>query len=355
MRRARVWIFVLLIVIVVLGVGAFILSRLVSTPNTGQQQSTLVEIYVAGQNIPQGGDITEDVLTTISIPQEQVVTVMYTRDELAALTANKVARFPLDQGVVITEAMVVNKSEAVSIAGPTWAALVPPGMTAVSIPATRLSLASYGVADGAHVNVNACFMFVDVDPTFQSALPNTAGMLQGPGVLQDKLPVISLSAGMEEETGPQGRLELDPSVQQPFYIMPSEGQRPRTVCQVLLQDVIVLKVGNFPLGSTSSTPQDPAAQQQEEAPVAPDVVTLIVTPQDSITLSYLTYTSTVFQLVLRNPNDQSRQATEGATLQFLLSQYNIPMPAKLPYATQPRIDFLTAPQLPNDIQQPQQQ
>lgn len=354
MRRARVWIFVLLILIVALGLGAFFLSQVLSTQNNNQQQTSLVEIYAAKQNIPQGGDITADMLMTISIPQDQVITVMYTKDELAQLTTNKVARFPLDQGVIITESMVVNKSEAVSIAGPTWASLVPPGMTAISIPANRLTLAGYGVADGAHVNVNACFLFVDVDPTFQSILPNTAGLLQGPGTLPDKLPVISLSAGTIADTGPQGRLELDPSVQQPFYIMPAEAQRPRPACQVLLQDVIVLKVGNFPLGATSSTPDQNQQQQQAQTPVAPDVVTLIVTPQDAITLSYLTYTNTILQLSLRNPNDQSRQATEGATLQFLLSQYNIPMPAKLPYSTQPRIDVLVAPVLPNDAPQPQQ-
>jgi pilus assembly protein CpaB len=311
-------------------------------------QSPLVEIYIARQNIPQGGPITTDVLTTISIPQDQVITVMYTKDEETLLTTDMVARFPLDQGVVITEAMVVNKSQAVSIAGPTWASLVPPGMTAISIPATRLSLAGYGVADGATVNVNVCFLFVDVDPTFQSVTPNTAGMLQGPGQLQDHLPVISLSGGLVDETGPQGRLELDPSVQQPFYIMPAEAQRPRTVCQVLLQDVTVLKVGNFPLdGGTEVV--DPTQQQTSDQPVKPDVVTLIVSPQDSITLSYLTYTNAQFQLALRNPNDDARLLTDGVTLQFLLSQYNIPMPAKLPYATEPRIDILIAPTLLNDV------
>jgi len=38
---------------------------------------------------------------------------------------------------------------------------------------------------------------------------------------------------------------------------------------------------------------------------------------------------------LRNPTDQSHQATEASTLQFLLSQYNIPVPAKLPYSLEP--------------------
>jgi len=32
-----------------------------------------------------------------------------------------------------------------------------------------------------------------------------------------------------------------------------------------------------------------------------------------------------------------------------LTQYNISLPSKLPYAMQPRIDQLVAPALPNDI------
>ena len=351
MRRGRVLIFVFLIVVIGVIVGVFVLQQVLGAKPP--EQSSFVDVYVAGQNIPQGGDITESVLTTMSIPQDKVVGVEFTRDELAQLTTNKVARFPLDQGVVITESMIVDKSVAVSIAGPQWAALVPPGMTAISIPSSRLSLASFGVADGAHVNINACFLFTDLDPSFQSALPNTAAKLFGPGSLPDQLPVLSLSGAAITEGGPQGRLELDPSVQQPYYIIPSESPRPRPVCQLLLQDVVVLKVGDFPLGGTSS--QDIQAQQQQaQTPVSPDVVTLIVSPQDSITLSYLTYTNAQLQLALRNPNDQSRQATIGATLQFLLSQYNIPVPAKLPYSTQPRIDVLVAPVLPNDTPPAQQ-
>jgi hypothetical protein len=51
---------------------------------------------------------------------------------------------------------------------------------------------------------------------------------------------------------------------------------------------------------------------------------------------------------LRNPSDQARQSTEASTLQFLLSQYNIPVPAKLPYSMQPTYGTLAAPALPND-------
>jgi Flp pilus assembly protein CpaB len=356
MRRGRILIFLVLIVVIGLAVAVFAIQQFVlRSPDADEPQ--FVNVYVAGQNIPQGGDITEGVLTTISLPEDKVAAVMFTQAEVAQLTTNKVARYPLDQGVVITESMVVDKSGAVSIAGPQWAVLVPPGMTAVTVPATRISLGGYGVADGAHVNIVACLLFIDVDPSFQSELPNFSGTLTGTGFAADALPILSLGVSGGGPGTSQGRLELDPSLQQPFYLVPSESQRPRPVCQMLLQDVVVMKRGDFPLSEQSAQ----AREQAEDAPApAMDTVTLIVSPQDAIMLTYLTYTNARMTLTLRNPSDQSRQATEAATLQFLLSQYNIPVPAKLPYVTQPRavfgifIDFYGPPANSIFLQKPPQ-
>ena len=361
MRRGRTLILVLLLVIIVLIVGFVAIRQFVFTPQT-TEQPVFVEVYYAAQNIPQGGSITEDVLLTMTIPQANVVEVMFTRDELSLLTNNKVAKFPLDQGVVITESMVNDASAAVPISGPQWASLIPPGMTAMSIPASRLSLSGYAINDGAHVNINACLMFVDVDPTFQTILPNLTAVLTGTGLGQvtgsegtgygaTGLPILSL--GVVTTGAPQGRLELDPSLQQPYYLVPSETQRPRLVCQMMLQDVVVMKLGSFsliPSGTVTAQPAatDPNAQEQAASPAAPDIITLIVTPQDSITLSYLMYTNAQISMTLRNPSDLARQATEASTLQFLLSQYNIPVPAKLPYAMQPALTTLISPFLAND-------
>jgi pilus assembly protein CpaB len=132
------------------------------------------------------------------------------------------------------------------------------------------------------------------------------------------------------------------------------------VCQTMLQDVVVMKLGNFSRdkGATVDTPSVPPTDAEgNPVPVAPpDIVTLVVTPQDSITLTYLlnlqlvdpggsanNRTQTRLSMTLRNPNDAARQATESATLQFLLSQYNIPVPAKLPYALQPALQYLLPP------------
>lgn len=346
MRRGRILIFVLLIIIIGLVVGFVAVRQFLLSAAPDEQQPLFVEIYIAGQNIPQGEKITEVALSTMTIPQDKLITVMYTRDELQTLLG-KAAKYPLDQGVVITESMV--GEAAIPISGPQWASLIPAGMTAVSIPANRLALSGYAVNNGAHVNINACFLFVDIDPSFQTILPNLFVPLTGTGFTGSGLPILSLGHDPATEPITQGRLELEPAVQQPYYLIPSEVQRPRMVCQMLLQDVVVMRVGNFPLNPNASlTTQAAPADQEQQAPTAPDLVTLLVSPQDSITLSYLMYTDAEISLTLRNPSDQARQATEASTLQFLLSQYNIPVPAKLPYAIQPSVLNLGSPFLPND-------
>lgn len=354
MRRGRTLILVLLIIIIALVVG-FVALRQFLTPQDTAEVPLYVDVFYAAQAVPQGGRVTEDVLGTFSIPQENVVSVMYTRDELPFLV-DKIAVLPLAQGTLITEAMVSDSSTAINVPGPQWASIIPPGMTAMAIPIDRLAVSGYAVNSGAHVNVNACLLFVDVDPSYQSILPNQTATLTGTGLATPEggLPVLSL--GVAAGGSPQGRLELDPSVQQPYYIIPSEPQRPRMVCQTLLQDVVVMRLGDFPLVETDPTaPADPAAEQAP-APATPDIVTLIVSPQDSVTLTYLMYTNAQISLTLRNPSDLTRLATEASTLQFLLSQYNIPVPAKLPYAMHPALNSLNSPSLPNDVvtEEPQQ-
>jgi hypothetical protein len=369
MRSGRTLIFVFLIIIIA-GVVAFLVYSQYFAKAPDPIQPASVEVYVAGQNIAQGAKITLDLLTTIKIAQGDVVEVMYTLDEQGDLVG-KTSKFQLDQGVVITAPMVGDTAAPVS--GPSWASTIPAGMTAMSIPADRFSLSGYAINDGAHVNLNACFLFVDIDPTFQTILPNLTAVLLAPGVGKvtgsdgSSSEGTLLTLGSSTSGHQQGRLELDPSLNMPYDLLPSETQRPRMVCQMMLQDVTVLKMGDFSREpeATIKTPPIPPTVDANGQPVqanpVPDIVTLIVTPQDSVTLTYLINlqmqqtnpdgtkemkTQTRFSMTLRNPTDQARQATEASTLQFLLSQYNIPVPAKLPYALQPALPSLlpmTAP------------
>lgn len=343
MRRGRIFIFLALIVLVLIALAVVAYTQLGGLLTPQQTQVALTEVYYAAQNIPQGTKITREMLGTFSIPPEKVADVMFTVGEEAGLEG-QTARFTLDQGVLITTSMV--GAGPVEVAGPAWAAKIPSGMVAVTVPTNRLSLVGYGVDDGAHVNVNACMLFVDVDPSFQSQLPNYTSSMADVFFPQDGRPQLSLEPVTQELPSRQGRTEIDPTFQKPIYVVPAEGQRPRLVCQMVLQDVVVLKLGNFTKQAVATDPNATPAPTQPSS--GPDIVTLMVTPQDSISLNYFIYTGATLSMSLRNPNDTSRFAAESATLTSLLTQYNISLPSKLPYAAQPRVDTLTAPNLPND-------
>jgi pilus assembly protein CpaB len=158
-----------------------------------------------------------------------------------------------------------------------------------------------------------------------------------------------------------GHSAVDPAFDDPFYIVPSEEQRPRMVSQTLIQDVIVLQMGNFPLEDEAPTPTPAPAPEDvngaeptpvptpTEPPPPPSVITLIVAPQDAVTLNYLIYSGAKLTLAMRNPMDPDRFDTEAVTLQFLLDQYRIPVPAKLPFGMEPRIDSFDTVSLPTEV------
>lgn len=349
MRRGRIFIYLALLILVALAGGYFLLQGQ-SGVGGGAVAPTpvMIDIVIAQQNIPQGAVITDDVLGKISLPEGTDFGVMFRYAQRDEQLFGKVAKYPIEQGVVITQAMIGSPSE-IAVGGPEWASLISPGMTAISIPISRLSSVAYGVADGAHANVVACFLFVDIDAGFQSELPNGIVSVSSAGYPVES-PNLTATVGSAGEGGPvQGRIELDPTLQQPIYVVGSEPQRPRPVCQTILQDVVVLKLGNFSVdGEEVATPATGEGSPEQQPTVQPpDIVTLVVSPQDATALTYMLYGGAELTLTLRRTDDISRVDTEAATLQFLLSQYAIPVPAKLPYASTERIDVLAPSTLIN--------
>lgn len=352
MRRGRILLLLILIAIVGLGMLYFAFGGQLlggGGPSVIPTQAPSVKVYFAAQNIPQGTTITREMLGTFSIPPENVAEVMFTEGEEANLI-DQTARFTLEQGTLITSSMIGGKIE---LPPPAWSYKVPAGMVAVSIPTDRLATAAYAINTGAHINVNVCLTFVDVDPSFQTALPNYLSSMQDIFFPEDNRPTITIDAITQELPARQGRTELDPTFQKPIYVVPSETQRPRLVCQIILQDVVVLNLGNFqlpqaqPAAAPTQDPNAPAVASQPDT--KPDIITLMVSPQDSVALNYFVYSGAVFSMTLRNPNDTSRVEAQSATLNSVLTQYNISLPSKLPYAQNTRIDFLQPPVLPNDL------
>jgi Flp pilus assembly protein CpaB len=357
MRRGRIFIYLALIVIIGVAAGGFYLykNKKPSTPQASQTETTpqlrYVEIVTAGQNIYPGTPITEDMLSSIQIPEDKLVQGLFT-NKLDVV--NMYARYAITQGVPITDSMVSVTAGNVNLPGSYWAPFIPQGLTAVAIPITRLSAVAFGIRGGDYVNVIVTMLLVDVNPSLQTIFPNKiAGLKAGDNGL------IEITNGDVI----QGHFEVDQDANTLMYIQPAESQRPRMVSQMIMQDVQVLYMGTFPLpgepltdqleasqstGGPTPTPE-PSGQETTTTVERPDIVTLMVSPQDAVMLTYLIYSGAQITLTLRNPNDQTVGAPpEAAMLEYLLNQYDIPVPAKLPYTLEPRVDELTQPQLPND-------
>ncbi len=360
MKRGRIFIYLALIVIIAVAAGAGYLW-MHRTPATNQPvatpvvpQTTLVDIVTAGQNITPGTLITEAMLSSIQIPDTALVQGLFTNK---ADVANMYAKYLIAQGVPIMDSMVSATAGNVNLPGSTWAPFIPQGLTAVAIPITRLSSVAYGIRDGDYVDVIVTMLLVDVDPTNQSILPNLSAGITAPG--PDQLVAQISSVGSRA-----GNATLDQTLNQPLYLVPSEEQRPRLVTQMIMQNIQVLHVGSFPLpGEVASDQLSPSTSAavatatptpagQTTAPVVitrPDIITLMVSPDDANTLVYLVYSGAKITLTLRNPNNTGPAVKpDSATLEYLLTQYDIPVPAKLQYAVQPRLDTLLDPTLPND-------
>jgi pilus assembly protein CpaB len=155
---------------------------------------------------------------------------------------------------------------------------------------------------------------------------------------------------------PQGYVDFDSTLGQPIYVLPSEAsQRPRIVSQTVLSNRIILNVGDFPLIDEEGNEIDLHPVTYDEtgaavtAPRYPDLVTLIVTPQEAVTLNFLIYSGAQLTLALRSPTDAEVIETNSVTLNYFMNTYSVPLPDKLPYGITPSINELAPPELPNGL------
>ena len=350
--RGRILIYLALIIILALVLVYWVIVRggnSITKTTTGPlatatQFTEMVDIVISQQAISQGTTITADVLATIKYPKREIVEgkLFYTKiDDVVG----KVAKIDLDAGVPITHSLVVDVSE-----GSFKAVKIPKGMVAVTIPVKdRISYVSFLPQAGDHVIVIVSLLYVDLDTNYQTRLPNFTASVTAPGPAGDKAAAgLTASIAAGGEASAQGRAELDPTLNQPLYVVPSEKtSRPRMVSQILLPDARILQVGDFtkpaPVQTGPTPTPAPGAAPVVTPSTQPDVITLIVTPQDAVTLNYLIYSGAQLSLVLRGAGDDQRVQTEAVTMQYLMDQYNIPLPTKLPYGFEPRVDVLKLP------------
>jgi pilus assembly protein CpaB len=191
---------------------------------------------------------------------------------------------------------------------------------------------------------------VDIDEDFQTLLPNLSTVLSPPNpdavFAIPPSTVAVVNSGNTNQPQEVGRGAAGVEIDAEFYVVPSEPQRPRLVTQGIIQDALVLHVGTFGEERPAVVEPTPTVDPQATAsapppptstPLPPDIITLVVSPQDAIVLNYVNRLSERYPqgvqvtFALRSAGDTSRVDTEAVTLSYMFETYNIALPAKLNY------------------------
>ncbi|MBX3081661.1 MAG: hypothetical protein KF716_08485 [Anaerolineae bacterium] len=303
----------------------------------------LTPIVVAVQKLPRGIVIPEG---AVDVQQWPVDNVPYYPIQDPKLVIGRIARTDIEVGMPILETQLVENLFDIRLSGrgSDAAAVIPSGKVAIAVPIDRLTNVAHAPKSGDRIDVIISFLFVDVDEEFQSIKPNKVSLTS---VSQDG--TIQILQAIE------GRVEPSGDFPNPVVVGPSERQRPRLVTQRTIQNALVLYVGMFPpdgdfLGRrptptpipvTPGGPPTPTPVQSGATPTSsvynPDIITLVVDPQDAVVLAWTVEAGLPMYFTLRSAQDESTSETLAVSLDYMLSTYQIPQPQKLPYGLEPPI------------------
>jgi Flp pilus assembly protein CpaB len=337
-----------------------------------------VKILVAVQQLPRGlkippgaVDVREWPVTAVPanalvVPEGVDPQVIIQQEVIGKIARSDIA---IEQPVLGT--LLVPDLTQIAAEGSDAAAILPQGLVAVSIPMDRLSGVAYAIQDGDRVDVILSIVLVDVDEEFQSILPNQvlptffgAFTEEGARTTTDITGLPCVGTDPNQVVGPctLGRIETIPPGEL-ANVVPAEPQRPRLVSQRSIESALVLHVGEFPLDGrfialtatpTAAPTATPAPVEEEEGaapaegeepqpptitptPTVPDIITLGITPQDAVVLTWALNSGVDINLALRSARDVPQVPTTSVTLQYMIETYNITIPPKLPYSLEPSI------------------
>ena len=298
-----------------------------------EQEVPTVQVIVARQPIGRGSEFPPGSLGRRDFPEESVPpNAIVSESE----TVGKIAKIEIAQGQIILRDYLQDKALG---AASEAAFLVPPGYVMVPFPIDRQSGVAYALQAGDFVDVLMTVSFIDLDPEFQTVLPNKFAFIKEEPVIIDG-EVVGTTVSMDPSTASdEGRLTIE-NEDFPGFEFPSEAQRPRRVAQLTVQSAKVIKVGPW-----IDEPQPPVAEGEEPPPPPlPDIVSLAVLPQDSLVLLWGRATQARMELALRAAGDENADhSTEAVTLQYMLTRFNIAVPPKLEFGIDKSDVFVPTP------------
>jgi len=355
MGRLRIFLIAAVVIVVIALVVVFVLPQLnppppAATTDTGDTQQVVqapestplptatpivfVDLVIAVQELPRGIIIPPNAVAIRPWPQDAAP---FNGVSSLEDVVGKRARTDIFREQPILSNMVVDDLTGAAHVGSDAAAVLPDGLRAVSVPVDRITSIAYAPQDGDRVDLIISVLFVDVDEAFQSIVPNELTLFK----ITDE--------GITLQSGIAGR--VDSTSLGPVIVGPSERQRPRLVSQMTIQDALVVHMGNFPndgrfIGVPPTPTPVPVEGQQDQngtpppptpTPPRPDIVTLGVTPQEAVVLTWLIEAKVPVTLALRSASDTARASTSEVTLDYMMGQYGISLPGKRPFSIEPAI------------------
>lgn len=306
----------------------------------------LVRIVQALQNLPRGYRFPNSVeeLTDIvgyTTWPEEAVPFNALREDQGGLEGvlGKVARTDVFREQPILSTLLVEDLTQIANVGSDLGAVLPSDRVAVAIPIDKYTSVAYGIQEGDHVDVILSMLFVDVDEVFQSIIPNKLTLFT---TIEGTLTLLETIEGRPDQ-----------SSLGPVIVGPSERQRPRLVTQRTIQDAIVMHVGEFPENGrfigvlptpTTAATAEAAAETGSGTPVPPptavprpNIATLAVSPQYAVVLAWAIEARLPITLAIRSATDTSRVPTQAVTMDYVMSEFRIDLPARRDFSIEPAI------------------
>ncbi len=375
-RTAMIIIIVLIVVVLLAGGGLLLLRGMggglmgaaepaaeVNVPPTPTPEPQTMSIIIAARDIPRGSRLTAQDVTIMSWPLIESAPPPYgalvVGDEQGAgldQVEGRIARVDIIYEQPVLDFMITPGDEPMDLAdlGSDAALKVPQGLVAVAVPIQRLSAVAYALREGDHVDIMMSFSFIDIDEDFQTILPNQ-GLLFIEDIESGEIDFLEYPLG-REEIGVLG---------QSIIVVPNGDQVSKKATQLIIDNAIVMHVGDWPLRDLNQpivvTPEpvveeeEPVEVEEGEAPPSeptptpvpaipvPDVITLAMSRQDALVLKYATEVGADIDYALRSALDDDIEdiETDTVTLGYIVNFYNVTPPEKEEYALDTQVGLLS--------------
>ena len=129
--------------------------------------------------------------------------------------------------------------------------------------------------------------------------------------------------------------------------------KPRLLSQLTLQNIEVLHVGEWPAEGLYQRPTPTLNPEQQVAqpppaaggtptptPPRPEMLILLVDPQQALILEWLKESGVIIRLALRGATDSAPVSTDTVSYEYILTNFNITIPPKVNTVIQPETNIV---------------